>query len=81
MIYGATVLIVSILLKLLPESVVAKVPIMLDENKEIDPNDPVMAAYNKQAQAKALNVMKVEDGEGEKEKFTLNKVEDGERMD
>lgn len=60
--YGASVLVISIVLKLIPESIVNKVPIFLDENKEIDPNDPVMAAYNKQASAKALNIIKVEEG-------------------
>jgi hypothetical protein len=30
-------------------------PIFIDENKAIDPNDPVMAAYAKQANAKAIS--------------------------
>ncbi len=52
--WGATVLLVSILLKLSPVGLMEKVPIFLDENKGIDPNDPLMAAYTKQAQAKAI---------------------------
>jgi len=45
--YGSTVLLVSILLKLTPAKWAEKLPIFIDENKAIDPNDPIMAAYAK----------------------------------
>jgi len=37
-----------------PNSLAEKMPIFIDENKGIDPNDPLMAAYNKQANMKAI---------------------------
>mmetsp|Transcript_34255 Transcript_34255/g.25320 ORF Transcript_34255/g.25320 Transcript_34255/m.25320 type:complete len:218 (+) Transcript_34255:1405-2058(+) len=52
-IWGATILLVSIMMKLTPESWLPKMPILMDENKGIDPNDPLMAAYLEQANAKA----------------------------
>ena len=66
-IWGATVLVVSIVLKLLPLSTLKHMPILIDENQGIDPNDPLMAAYNKQAQAKAI-VMPEKETENEKER-------------
>lgn len=53
--WGASTLIISTILKLTPAHWVEKLPIFLDENKEIDPNDRMMAAYNAQASAKAIN--------------------------
>jgi len=47
LLWGASVLIVATVLKLTPAHWVEKLPIFLDENKGIDPNDPLMAAYNK----------------------------------
>jgi len=49
---GATVIIVSTILKLTPAHWVEKLPIRVDENKALDANDPLMSAYNKQANAK-----------------------------
>jgi hypothetical protein len=54
LLYASSVFLISILLKLTPAKWVEKLPIFLDENKAIDPNDPLMAAYNKQAKAKAV---------------------------
>jgi len=54
LIWGSTVLVVSTILKLTPVHWVEKLPIFIDENRKPDPNDPVMAAYNKQAAAKAI---------------------------
>ena len=45
-IWGAGVLLVSVILKLTPEHWVDKIPVKLDE-KNFNPNDPVMAAYNR----------------------------------
>jgi len=50
--WGATTLIVSALLKLTPEHWVKRIPVNVDEDKALDPNDPIMSAYNKQAKAK-----------------------------
>ena len=50
-VYGATVLVVSAILKLTPEAWAEKIPVFIDENKAIDPNDPVMKAYAKSAKA------------------------------
>lgn len=52
MLWGASVILVSTILKLTPAEWVNKLPIRIDENKEIDPNDKILSAYNKQAQAK-----------------------------
>ena len=46
-VYASTVLLVATLLKLTPDKFAEKLPVPLDENKALDPNDPVMAAYNK----------------------------------
>lgn len=51
---GCTTWIVSSILKLTPASWVEKIPVKVDENKAIDPNDKVMAAYAKQANAKVV---------------------------
>jgi hypothetical protein len=55
LLWGASTLIISTILKLTPVHWVEKLPIFLDENKAMDPNDPLMAAYAKQANAKAIN--------------------------
>jgi len=54
MLWGSTVLLISILLKLTPLSWLEYLPVFIDENKGIDPNDPLMAAYMEQANAKAI---------------------------
>jgi len=46
-VWGSTVLLVSVLLKLTPEAWAEKIPVRVDENKAMDPNDPLMKAYNK----------------------------------
>jgi len=53
--WGATPLLIATILKLTPAHLVEKLPIFIDENKAIDPNDPMMAAYLAQANAKAIN--------------------------
>jgi len=50
--WGASTILVSTALKLTPDRWVEKIPIHIDEDKGVDPNDKWMAAYNKQAQAK-----------------------------
>jgi len=45
--YGASVLVVSTALKLTPPHLVDKLPVLVDENKPVDPNDKILAAYNK----------------------------------
>ena len=45
--WGSSVLVVSALLKLTPAEFFEKMPIVIDENKALDENDPIMAAYNK----------------------------------
>ena len=54
-IWGASVLVVSAGLKLTPDTWVKKLPITIDENKQIDENDPLMKIYNKQANAKVTS--------------------------
>lgn len=63
-VFGATTLIASALLKLIPSELTEKMPIAVDENKPIDENDPIMKAYNKHANAKVTKPKegKVEDG-------------------
>jgi Ca2+ transporting ATPase len=46
-IWGSTVLVVSAVLKLTPDNWIKKLPITIDENKQIDENDPLMRLYNK----------------------------------
>jgi hypothetical protein len=46
--------VISTVLKLTPPQWVEKMPVFLDENKQLDENDPLIAAYNKQAKAKAI---------------------------
>jgi len=46
--YGASVLVISTILKLTPAHLVEKLPVVVDENKPVDPNDKILAAYNKQ---------------------------------
>lgn len=53
--WGASTLIVSAILKLTPEHWVKMVPVTVDEDKAIDESDPLMSAYNKQAKAKVMN--------------------------
>lgn len=55
LLWGSSVLLISTILKLTPVHWVEKLPIFLDENRKPDPNDKLMAAYNKQAAAKAIN--------------------------
>jgi len=45
--WGASTLVVSTALKLTPAHWVDRLPIKVDENKGIDPNDKLMAAYSK----------------------------------
>jgi hypothetical protein len=54
MLWGFGTVIVSTLLKLTPVTWADKIPMKLraDENAVIDPSDKIMAAYNKQANAK-----------------------------
>jgi len=52
MIWGATTILVSTALKWTPAHWVDKLPIRVDENKALDPNDPLMKAYAAQANAK-----------------------------
>jgi P-type Ca2+ transporter type 2C len=54
--WGASTMLISVILKLTPAEFFEKMPIVIDENKAIDENDPLLAAYNKQANAKALPV-------------------------
>ena len=56
-IWGFTAFIISAILKLTPAEFFEKMPIVVDENKAVDENDPIMSAYNKQAHAK-VNVKK-----------------------
>ena len=42
---GATVLIIATIFKLTPAHWVDKLPMVIDENKAIDPKDPIMAQY------------------------------------
>ena len=49
LIWGASVLLVGLALKLTPSHWVEKLPVFIDEKKAMDPNDPLLAAYNKQA--------------------------------
>ena len=58
---GASVLLVSAILKLTPASWTEKMPLAVDENKPIDENDPILKMYNKQANAKVTVQKKVED--------------------
>jgi magnesium-transporting ATPase (P-type) len=62
MMWGAGTVVVSTVLKLTPAHWAEKIPmkIRVDENQEIDPNDRIMAAYNKQANAKVTNKKEVE---------------------
>ena len=53
--FGASTILVSSILKLTPSSLADKIPKLIDENKEIDPNDKVLNAYNKQANAKVTD--------------------------
>lgn len=50
--WGASTIIVSMVLKVLPEEWMKKLPVFIDENKAADPNDVILSAYNKQANAK-----------------------------
>jgi len=44
--------VVSTILKLTPPRFVDKLPVLVDENKPIDPNDKILSAYNKQSKGK-----------------------------
>jgi magnesium-transporting ATPase (P-type) len=50
--WGASVIIVSTILKLTPDALLSKLPIFVNEDKGIDPNNKLMKAYNDQASAK-----------------------------
>jgi len=52
MLWGMSTILVSTILKCTPAHWVDKLPIKVDENKAIDPNDPLMKAYAAQANAK-----------------------------
>jgi hypothetical protein len=76
-IWGATVLLISVLLKLSPPEWFEKIPMnLVDENKAIDENDPILAKYNQQAKAKVTKKKgdepKVEDAVKEAD---VNKIE------
>jgi hypothetical protein len=53
--WGSSTLLVSTILKLTPPQWVEKLPVFIDENKAVDPNDKFMVAYN-QTQAKVTKV-------------------------
>jgi len=57
-IWGATVLPISAILKLTPDNWIKKLPITIDENKKISDTDPMMKLYNKQAHAKVTGTKK-----------------------
>jgi len=59
-VWGATTLVVSAILKLTPEHWVSKIPITADED-HVDANDGLMNAYMSQANAKVTK--KVEDAQ------------------
>jgi hypothetical protein len=49
--WGASTLLISVILKLTPDDWIKKIPVRVDEDKPVG-DDPLMAAYNKQANAK-----------------------------
>lgn len=57
-IWGSTVLVVSAVLKLTPDNWIKKLPITIDENKQIDESDPLMRLYKTQANAKVATAKK-----------------------
>jgi magnesium-transporting ATPase (P-type) len=76
-IWGATVLLISVLLKLSPPEWFDKIPMnLVDENKALDENDPILAKYNQQAKAKVTKKKddhpKVED---EVKEADVNKID------
>jgi hypothetical protein len=60
--WGASTLVVSALLKLTPADLTDKMPIVVDENKPVNENDPIMGAYLKQANAKVIQKKVVDEG-------------------
>jgi hypothetical protein len=53
-IFGFLVLPICAIVKVIPAKFLDKLPNAVDENKEIDPNDPIMGAYLKNAKGSVI---------------------------